>query len=62
MVLESIITCPKCDHKQKEQMPTNACQWFYKCKNCNEILKPKQGDCCIFETVQSFVSTHDRQE
>ncbi len=46
--LESIITCPECGHSEKEIMPTNACQFFYECKGCGTILKPKQGDCCVY--------------
>ncbi|MFI5185087.1 MAG: GDCCVxC domain-containing (seleno)protein [Chitinophagales bacterium] len=44
----SIITCPFCGHSEEETMPTNACQFFYECKNCKTRLKPKQGDCCVF--------------
>ncbi|WP_322853565.1 GDCCVxC domain-containing (seleno)protein [Roseibium algicola] len=29
-------------------MPTDSCQWFYECKACHEVLKPKAGDCCVF--------------
>ena len=29
-------------------MPTNACQWFYDCKGCGAVLKPRPGDCCVF--------------
>jgi len=29
-------------------MPTNACQHFYKCTNCGEMLKSKEEDCCVF--------------
>jgi hypothetical protein len=29
-------------------MPTTACQFFYECENCNALLKPKPGDCCVF--------------
>lgn len=46
--LESIITCPECGHQEKETMPEDACQFFYKCKNCGTILRPKKGDCCVF--------------
>ncbi|WP_083830800.1 GDCCVxC domain-containing (seleno)protein [Christiangramia forsetii] len=46
--IESKITCPHCDQSKLEKMPTDACQFFYTCDNCNEILKPKQGDCCVF--------------
>lgn len=48
VILQSIITCPHCGHKKEEAMPTDACQWFYECKNCHEILKPLKGDCCVF--------------
>ena len=48
VVLESTITCPKCEHIEEETMPINACQYFYECKNCTEMLKPKLGDCCVF--------------
>ncbi|WP_082114052.1 GDCCVxC domain-containing (seleno)protein [Kiloniella litopenaei] len=44
----SIITCPKCGHAESETMPTDACQWFYDCKGCNEILRPLKGDCCVY--------------
>jgi hypothetical protein len=44
----STIRCPKCGYEEKEQMPTDSCQFFYECDGCEEILKPKQGDCCVF--------------
>ncbi len=46
--LQSTITCPECHHSKKETMPTNACQFFYECENCKKVLKPKQGDCCVY--------------
>ena len=46
--LTSTLTCPICDHVEPEQMPTDACQWFYECKGCGEVLKPLPGDCCVF--------------
>ena len=46
--LKSVITCPHCSATHTETMPINACQHFWKCSNCGEILKPKEGDCCIF--------------
>ena len=48
VVAESTITCPQCGHVEVETMPTNACQWFYDCKGCGTLLKPKPGDCCVF--------------
>lgn len=48
ITLDSTIACPKCSHHEKETMPTDACQFFYGCKSCKTLLKPKQGDCCVF--------------
>ena len=48
IILQSTITCPECGHKETETMPTDACQWFYECKGCAALLKPKPGDCCVF--------------
>lgn len=50
MKLESIITCPHCGFKKQETMPTDACQFFYECTNCKEVLRPKPGECCVFCT------------
>ncbi len=44
----STLTCPRCEHVEKEQMPTDACQFFYECKGCGELLRPLQSDCCVF--------------
>lgn len=46
--LKSEITCPNCGHKKIEDMPTNACQFFYECGNCKIVLKPKEGHCCVY--------------
>jgi hypothetical protein len=48
MQMESTLTCPRCGHQSAEQMPTNACQFFYVCKGCGEKLKPLPGDCYVF--------------
>lgn len=47
-VLTSTITCPDCGFAATEQMPTDACQWFYQCTGCGVVLRPKPGDCCVF--------------
>ena len=46
--LQSTITCPLCGHCSTETMPTDACQFFYECKGCGALLKPNEGDCCVF--------------
>lgn len=48
VVLQSTVTCPECGHVKDETMPTDACQWFYECEHCRAVLRPKQGDCCVF--------------
>ena len=47
-ILESILTCPECGRSATETMPTDACIYFYECKGCHTVLKPKAGDCCVF--------------
>lgn len=29
-------------------MPTDACQFYYECRNCKTLLRPNPGDCCVF--------------
>lgn len=47
-ILKSIIRCPECGYEQEETMPTDSCQFFYKCSNCEATLKAKEGDCCVY--------------
>ncbi|WP_340074719.1 GDCCVxC domain-containing (seleno)protein [Leptobacterium sp. I13] len=53
MNTSTVITCPKCGYKKEEQMPINACQYFYECNDCKTILKPLQGDCCVYCSYSS---------
>jgi hypothetical protein len=48
MIDQSLITCPQCGTAKLEQMPVDACQFFYHCTGCGARLKPKPGDCCVF--------------
>lgn len=48
VILLSTISCPECQFEKEETMPTNACQYFYECENCKKVLKPKDGDCCVY--------------
>ncbi|WP_309922264.1 MULTISPECIES: GDCCVxC domain-containing (seleno)protein [unclassified Arcicella] len=48
IILASTITCPHCLFQKNEIMPTDACQYFYECENCKQILKPNSGDCCVY--------------
>ncbi|SMB99629.1 conserved hypothetical protein [Hymenobacter roseosalivarius DSM 11622] len=47
-VLTSVLTCPVCHTQHAEQMPTDACQYFYECPSCHTVLKPLAGDCCVY--------------
>lgn len=48
IIYTSVIQCPFCGFEKKEMMPTDACQFFYECKKCKKIIRPKEGDCCVF--------------
>ncbi len=48
LTLQSTIICPNCGFQKEETMPTDACQYFYNCTNCETTLKAKPGDCCVF--------------
>ena len=48
IILESVITCPKCGFNKKEVMPTDACQYDYECTACHAVIKPLTGDCCVY--------------
>jgi len=46
--IQANLTCPYCKKEQAATMPTNACQYFYKCVHCGKIFKAVMGDCCVF--------------
>ncbi len=46
--LQTTIVCPVCGHEEVETMPTDACIFFYDCRECRAVLRPKPGDCCVF--------------
>ena len=29
-------------------MPTDAWRFYYECMNCQAVLRPLDGDCCVF--------------
>jgi hypothetical protein len=47
-VLESVLTCPYCGYAKREEMPVDACQYYYECIGCKALLRPCLGDCCVF--------------
>lgn len=48
MILDSVLTCPNCNHKVKEEMPENTCQYSYRCSSCETVVKTKEGECCVY--------------
>lgn len=60
--LSSAITCPECGHQALETMPTDACQFFYDCKGCGVLLRPLEGDCCVFCSFGSVPCPPIQQE
>ncbi|MCZ6805241.1 MAG: GDCCVxC domain-containing (seleno)protein [Proteobacteria bacterium] len=62
LILESTITCPDCGYQETETMLSNACQFFYECKSCNTLLKPYQGDCCVFCSYGDVICPPKQQD
>ena len=48
VAFDAVITCPNCSTTSREVMPGDACQHFYRCAGCGELLGPREGDCCVF--------------
>lgn len=39
---------------RSSDLPTDACQWFYECKGCGILLKPKQVIVVCFVPMVQF--------
>lgn len=50
IISSSTIKCPNCGHEKLEPLPTDVCLIKYTCENCETVLYPKDGDCCVFCT------------
>jgi len=48
VIERSTIICPHCGFAADEIMPIDACQFFYQCRGCGTMLRPKPGDSCVF--------------
>ena len=48
LITIATLTCPRCGFEQESEMPTDACQFFFQCVNCSTVLRPKEGDCCVY--------------
>lgn len=47
-LLRSTLTCPYCGSTSNETMPTDGCLFFWDCPRCHAIVRPRDGDCCVF--------------
>ncbi|MCF6179759.1 MAG: hypothetical protein L3J63_10285 [Geopsychrobacter sp.] len=48
IIPESKLTCPSCGYAETLTMSTDACRFFHPCTGCGKLLKPLEGDCCVF--------------
>lgn len=48
IITHSVLTCPHCGEHTAQDMPADACVFFFECGACHSLLRPKQGDCCVF--------------
>ncbi|MCX8004019.1 MAG: hypothetical protein N2688_03530 [Burkholderiaceae bacterium] len=48
MQKRSVLTCPACAATTEQEMPTDACLFFFACPHCRTLVRPKPGDCCVF--------------
>ncbi len=48
LTTRATLTCPECGQVQEVDMPADACQFFCQCVGCGSVLRPKEGDCCVF--------------
>lgn len=46
--LVSTLICPECGRHTTQTMPVDACIHFFECPGCGTMLKPREGDCCVF--------------
>ena len=46
--LKSKISCPECGFSRFEEMPTDACVFYWECPSCKTLIRPKHGDCCVY--------------
>jgi len=54
VITRSTITCPSCGARTEEEMPIDACLFFFECPSCRSLLRPKPRDCCVFCSYGSF--------
>jgi hypothetical protein len=48
VTLTTTMRCPACGQESVETMPTNRFVFFWECPGCKTVLRPKDGDCCVY--------------
>jgi len=62
IIYESTIKCPNCGFEKELRMSEDACMHFYECENCKQLLKPLDGDCCVFCSYGTVVCPPKQKE
>lgn len=62
ITIDAMLTCPVCGFAKQETMPTGACQVRYRCTQCGVMLRPMQGDCCVYCSYGSVPCPPIQQE
>jgi len=47
-VNRSVLSCPICETRTEQEMPTNECVVVFQCPACRSVLRPRPGICCVF--------------
>ncbi len=48
MPIDTVIRCPHCGGETPDVIPDDVCVIAWECPGCGQVLRPKQGDCCVF--------------
>lgn len=62
VIIKSILKCPKCGFAKEEDMPEDACAYFYECEKCKSRITPLIGDCCVYCSYGSVPCPPMQQE
>jgi len=46
--LKTRLTCPECGHAHQVTMSETSCTIVHECESCQAVLKPREGDCCVY--------------
>ena len=61
-ITKANLTCPRCGFEQESEMPNDACQFFFQCVSCKTLLRPNEGDCCVFCSFADQLCPMKQQE